>query len=171
VPISQCQVCDTDFYVKPSHQKLGWGKYCSKKCRSEAQLTGKTVTCSTCEKCTYKTQAQLKRSKSGKYFCTKSCKIIWRNKQFVAEKHPNWNGGTEIYRKLLINSGRQRTCTHCKCNDIRVLAAHHIDHNRKNNTLENLIWLCLNCHHLAHHDQEFETKLKEKLLTMVPVAQ
>lgn len=43
-------------------------------------------------------------------------------------------------------------CTLCKTEDKRVLATHHIDRNRLNNSVNNLAWLCHNCHFLVHHD-------------------
>jgi len=30
----------------------------------------------------------------------------------------------------------------------------HIDSNRKNNNLNNLIWLCMNCYYLVHNHYE-----------------
>ncbi|MBI4281264.1 HNH endonuclease [Candidatus Uhrbacteria bacterium] len=36
----------------------------------------------------------------------------------------------------------------------RVLLVHHIDENRKNNVLSNLVWLCRNCHFLVHKYNE-----------------
>ena len=38
-------------------------------------------------------------------------------------------------------------CSVCNYNeDVSILEVHHIDENRKNNKLENLIILCPNCH-------------------------
>jgi 5-methylcytosine-specific restriction endonuclease McrA len=45
-------------------------------------------------------------------------------------------------------------CKRCGTEDKRVLEAHHIDSNRKNNTIQNLVWLCRNCHHLVHNHKE-----------------
>jgi predicted HNH restriction endonuclease len=42
-------------------------------------------------------------------------------------------------------------CVLCKVSDKRILAVHHKDNNRKNNKVENLVWLCHNCHILVHH--------------------
>jgi hypothetical protein len=51
----------------------------------------------------------------------------------------------------------------CSTKDERVLAVHHIDHNRLNNKLDNLAWLCHNCHHLVHHDNVEKHRFLEKL--------
>lgn len=76
MPQVNCKICEKEFYIKPSHQIRGWGKYCSIKCRSNAQLLGKAVLCSTCNKEIYRSPKLLVRSKSGKFFCSKSCQTI-----------------------------------------------------------------------------------------------
>ncbi len=152
MPYVRCKICDKKFYTKPSYLKLGWGKYCSIKCKRIAQLKGKFVKCHTCGKKTWKAPKALKHSKSGNFFCCKSCQTIWRNQYYSGPKHPNWKGGEHRqYRKILLKNGKTPVCQICGLKDKRVLIAHHKDRNRKNQTIENLIWLCLNCHHLVHH--------------------
>ena len=149
--IVKCKICGKEFYVKPSHLKLGYGKYCSINCRSKGQLRGKFVKCYACGKKIWKAPKSLKRSRSGKFFCTKSCQTSWRNKYYSGSKHPNWKGGAfRSYRQLLINQKIPRICKICGIKDTRVLLAHHVDKNRRNNDKENLVWLCWNCHHLVH---------------------
>jgi len=41
------------------------------------------------------------------------------------------------------------------------LIVHHIDKNRNNNGIENLIWLCQNCHYLVHHYTDDRKRLSE----------
>ena len=159
-----CGVCGVDFYTKPSHQKLGWGKYCSSKCRSKAQQNGSVVKCLICNKSVYRSLKQLKKSKSGKYFCSKSCQTKWRNGYFIGEKHPNWIDGSSAYRRILKSYNIIPICIMCKISDERILNAHHLDHNRLNNSELNLIWLCLNCHFLVHHHKKVESDLKKILL-------
>jgi len=159
MPEIPCGVCGGIFYAKPSHQSLGWGKYCSVKCRSKAQLKGKTVECLTCHKQVYKSPAQIKHSRSGSFFCSKSCQAISRNSSYTSQDHPNWTTGITVYRDILLRSGVNQVCSCCNIDDIRVLVVHHLDHNRHNNLVSNLIWVCLNCHHLIHHDKEYERKL------------
>jgi predicted HNH restriction endonuclease len=45
-------------------------------------------------------------------------------------------------------------CKKCGNKDARVLEVHHLDKNRKNSNIENLIWLCANCHTLVHRYNE-----------------
>ena len=60
--------------------------------------------------------------------------------------------GIELVRRL------------CKTVDTRVLAVHHIDGNKKNNVVDNLAWLCNNCHHLVHH---YPDEFKKFMATIV----
>lgn len=165
MPKIPCKICNQIFYVKPSHQKLGWGKYCSTICRSKAQLNGINVICYICSKEIYRSKARQKKSLSGKYFCSKSCQTKWRNGYFIGDKHPNWSGGTSVYRHILKKNGKSPVCVKCGLNDERILSVHHLDHDRQNNNISNLVWICLNCHFLVHHDKEVE-----KDINMVTVA-
>ncbi len=152
MPQVKCQLCNHKFYAKPSWLKRGVGKYCSRKCKHNAQKTGKTVNCFICGKKVYKRKKALLHSKSGKFFCNKSCQTVWRNQEFRGSKHGNWKGGEHIkYREILLKRKIKPICKLCKCNDLRILCAHHLDKNKRNNVIENLIWVCHNCHYLIHN--------------------
>lgn len=151
MPQIKCRRCQKEFYAKPCWLKKGQGIFCSNHCRHESRKQGEVVACHLCGKQSYKQPKALQRSKSGKFFCGKSCQTIWRNSEYVREKHPNWKGGGASYRELLLKEGAPPICTLCQTTDNRVLAAHHIDEDRSHNTIENLAWLCHNCHHLVHH--------------------
>lgn len=150
MPQKHCQICNKTFYVKPSHLKLGYGKYCSMKCRREGQRKGKFVLCEVCGKETWKMPKAFRNSKSGKFFCSKSCQTKWRNEEFSGAKHPNWRGGEYTYYRVMKIHGIRPICAKCGLKDKRVLVIHHEDLNRKNNSPANLIWLCRNCHYLVH---------------------
>jgi len=150
MPQVKCKLCKKEFYVKPSHQLLGYGKYCSAKCHHESTKTGKFVECYICGVNTWKTPKALKNSKSNKFFCGKSCQTKWRNLEYSGENHHFWKGGENAYRGIILKSGVEQKCKMCGIKDERLLAVHHLDKNRKNNKIENLIWLCQNCHHLVH---------------------
>lgn len=160
MPKLNCKICKSLFYVKPSHVRMGWGKYCSTKCRSKSQLNGRSFKCHVCGKEVYRSIARIDQSKSGKFFCNKSCQTLWRNSFFVEDKHPNWTDGISIYKKLLKND-KVPKCFLCKLEDERVLIVHHKDHNRHNNGLFNLTWLCCNCHRLVHVDSDLDRKVRD----------
>lgn len=113
----------------------------------------------------YKSAADLKKSKSKKFFCSKLCQTIWRNSiVYIGSNHSNWKGGETTYRNILIRAKLPKICKRCKNNDERLLAVHHVDSNRKNNNLKNLTWLCYNCHHLIHRDIKERQKFMEILV-------
>ncbi len=158
----KCEVCSVTFHSKPSHVKMGWGRFCSNNCHYLSMRNGKMVSCDECGSKTYKNITKLTHSKSGKFFCTKSCQTKWRNKFFSGNKHSNWIEGRSTYRKVLSDSGAEKICNRCTIHDHRVMVAHHIDHNRKNYDVKNLMWLCRNCHFLIHYDKLEEQKMLKK---------
>jgi hypothetical protein len=135
--------------------------YCSAACSYKGRRKGKVVHCHTCNAEVYKIQKALKQSKSGKFFCSKSCQAKWRNQEFIGSKHSNWKTGRSAYRSVLGRNGVPKICTLCATNDGRVLAVHHIDRDRLNNELSNLAWLCHNCHFLVHHDNVEKQRFEE----------
>lgn len=148
---ASCLQCGAVFYVKPSHARRGWGKYCSAKCLHASMRTGSYVKCVTCGKEVYRTKKHHKRSKSGNFFCGKSCFAVWKNSNVLrGERHGNWKGGENTYRDVVRRAGIVPKCSDCGISDTRVLVVHHIDRNRKNNLLSNLKWLCRNCHYIEH---------------------
>jgi len=151
MPNKKCKICGREFYIKPFHAKKGWGKYCSIKCRSKAQFKGKWVECNNCGKKIYRTPRDFRKSKSKKFFCSVSCHCSWENKNVrCGVNAPNWIVGENAYRTLLRRTGVKEACRRCGNSDKRVLAVHHKDGNRKNNKIDNLEWLCRNCHCIVH---------------------
>lgn len=146
-----CRTCGETFLAKPSHIKNGFAKYCSVMCSHESARTGVWVLCSGCGKKVYRTPKYINQSKSKKYFCSKSCQTVWRNKVFSGERHANWKHGNASYRSIMTRAGREQQCELCHMTDTRVIEVHHKDRNRLNNDLVNLAWLCRNCHFLVHH--------------------
>ncbi|KKU93643.1 MAG: hypothetical protein UY53_C0004G0077 [Parcubacteria group bacterium GW2011_GWA2_50_10] len=169
MPRVECKICGKDFYAKPNWLRRGWGKYCSRECKHKGQKNGRFAKCFICQKEVYKTRKELRVSQSKKYFCSKRCQTIWRNSiVYVGENHWNWKGGEHIeYRDRLRGSGIKEWCRVCGTSDKRILCAHHLDRNRRNNALENLIWLCHNCHYLVHH---YGTAIPQRDKNMVDVA-
>jgi len=65
----------------------------------------------------------------------------------------------EIRRAVEVESGH--SCAIKGCNEHTYLEIHHIDHNRENNTLDNLILLCDKHHKMAHANVIDRKALKE----------
>ncbi len=152
MPVVRCEKCGKEFKKKASQILYYKKHFCSAYCSYEGRKKGKVVQCHVCGIETYKIQKALKNSKSGYFFCSKSCQAKWRNQEFIGAKHSNWKTGRSAYRSVLTRNKIAKICTLCKTEDERVLAVHHIDRDRLNNDLTNLAWLCHNCHFLVHHD-------------------
>ncbi len=103
--IVKCEQCAKDFYTRPAHIRAGWGRFCSMKCKSLVAQKRITVSCAVCQKSLVKKASVIAKSKSGKFFCDKSCQAVWRNKEFAGEKHTQWQGGFSRYRKMLLETG------------------------------------------------------------------
>jgi hypothetical protein len=158
MPLVPCKKCENSFYAKPSALEKGYGKYCSARCQYLFQKTGIELPCDVCGLRTYKQQKDLVRSKSKKFFCSKSCQTHWRNQLYIGERHKNFTTGESSYRAVMNRARIPKMCSLCKTTDSRLLAVHHIDKNRKNNKPENLTWLCHNCHFLVHHYESERVK-------------
>jgi len=144
-----CGRCSKIFYIKPSHKKLGEGKYCSRTCSDIGRRKGKVVECGKCGTQFYATQKQWNLSKSKLNFCRQLCYLSFQ----TGQNHPRWKYGENAYLPLM-KKNREQTCKRCGVRNKRVLVVHHVDKNRKNNVLSNLVWLCRNCHHLVHKYRE-----------------
>jgi hypothetical protein len=57
------------------------------------------------------------------------------------------------YYNILKSIRKQNFIICQKCNHLKGIEVHHIDKNRNNNTLNNLIILCKLCHYKEHHSQ------------------
>lgn len=150
----RCKVCTKMFYAGRWQIKEGWGIYCSIGCKGESQKKGRITRCFTCGSDIWRGPGELRKSKSEKFFCSKSCQTVWRNKYYSGPNHPFWKGGINTYRNLLLSTKKKVECVVCKENDARVLQVHHKDGNHRNNSLDNLVWLCVNCHRLVHLHNE-----------------
>ena len=105
--------------------------------------------CANCDRIVFRQNYQLLRSKSGRAFCSKSCSTSYNNRFKSGKSHPNWNDGISLYRTKAIKA-YGALCAACNYNNENVLIVHHIDENRKNNAIENLIVLCPT-HHVEIH--------------------
>lgn len=90
------------------------------------------------------------------------------------EHHWNWQGGkTEVkypaeFNRVLRNQIRERdnqTCQICKCQDSEMdLDVHHIDSNKGNNQMNNLVALCRKCHIKLHMEENALLEVELEIL-------
>lgn len=162
---NKCKYCGKDFLVRK-----GWANkqfYCSRECSSLAHQKRITVNCTYCNKPFEKVQSKLNNSRSGLYFCCREHKDLAQRLDFgckeIMPDHYGTITGISSYRKLAFYA-QDHKCAVCGwCEDERVLEVHHIDEDRSNNDINNLIILCPICHrYLTLHLytlEELRTKL------------
>lgn len=148
--IVQCSVCGQNFEkeIKKVNESLknGWKFYCSDECRKHKN--SKLCKCAYCGKEIWKTMSEINNSKSGNVFCSRSCATSLNNSLYkTKENHPNYiNGSGFRYREDAFKVYEHK-CLVCGWDeDERILEAHHIDENHRNNDIHNLCLLCPICH-------------------------
>jgi len=97
----KCYHCGKTYYrTKHSVQRVSnlvkykAVKYCSKKCQLSSLSTSITCVCDNCGKTINKTPSQIKKSKSGKHFCSRSCAATYNN---VHKKHGTRKSKLEVW--------------------------------------------------------------------------
>lgn len=160
-----CEICKKKFKRKRSQILLAKKHYCSVICQTIGRRKGKIIECYICGRKVYKKNRDINNSKNNKYFCGVRCSNKWFGSINRGNNHSNWINGKSSYKDILKREGKLRICSFCGESDARVLAVHHIDQNRNNNSITNLSWLCHNCHFLIHNysDEliEFDNKLNK----------
>jgi len=153
-----CNIHNIDFYGKGdwfAHGEDIRGN--CPKCIEEYKLAKKQnnyveLTCAYCGKKFTRLKSRLV-SKSGLYFCCRECKDLAQriesgdNFKVIRPNHYSQDiGSIYNYRKLAF-SKYPKECAICHFSeDTDLLEVHHIDENRQNNNLDNLIILCPLCH-------------------------
>lgn len=123
----------------------GWKIYCSVKCKVDSSKTG---TFSKCAKCNKKIWVQ-KADRKSRNYCSRSCSISQTNRLRTGDKHPNYIHGRAVdYRSQAFETYGKK-CACCGYDrHAKLLEVHHIDGNRRNWKMKNLIVLCT-WHHAA----------------------
>ena len=104
------------------------------------------VNCAHCNTELERMPSQIKKSKSGTFFCNKSCSASFNNKGV----RRNYTDGSGSYRIRAIREFGA-ICNRCEYKEYeKVLQVHHKDHNRNNNETCNLEVLCPTCHSVEH---------------------
>lgn len=81
----KCEVCGSVFHRKAKDIKhaiknnYNYFRFCSRKCNGTSQKDRVTISCSNCNLQFEKIKSQIKKSKSGNCFCSKSCAAQYNN--------------------------------------------------------------------------------------------
>jgi len=107
-------------------------------------MVGRTLVskkCLTCDNLIYTNPARLKIRK----YCSPKCRRVESPK--TDKNHNVFKSGIGIYRRWALNYYGEKCI---KCESIEKIQVHHIDEDRENNDLSNLMVLCVSCHKKEH---------------------
>lgn len=159
-----CKNCGKEFKRRKSHEY----QYCSMECKAEGQK-GITLIDYKCEICGDIFQRKKNKSWKNIRFCSAKCQGEFM-KTRVGELSPGWKGGLSYepygneFNEKLKEQIRKRdnyTCQECDAiqEDLEYkLSVHHIDYDKTNNDLNNLISLCKSCHAKTNFSRNDWTK-------------
>lgn len=132
--------------------------------------------CEYCGKEFRRAKSKLEKSKSGLYFCCREHKDMAQrlgsgNKFDTMRPDHYGQGGIagRDYRSMAF-AAYDHKCAICGYDgdgDIGCLDVHHIDSNRENNILENLIIVCPNCHRKLTQNKYKISEDKKSLIKIV----
>lgn len=106
-------------------------------------VTKEKFTCAYCGKEIFRVPSQVKKNKSGHFYCSLDCGNKHKNQ--IRKDSGEWDNSLN-YRKKALDAYSHK-CLVCGWEeDPRILEVHHIDEDRENNRVENLCILCPNCH-------------------------
>jgi predicted RNA-binding Zn-ribbon protein involved in translation (DUF1610 family) len=151
-----CDCCGVE-YKKQARLSVGskYEHYCSVSCGNKDNINNTHIEfcCANCGIVFFRTKSKLKNSKHNIYFCSRACKD--KGQSYITEIQPaHYNTGTgkSSYRSKALNN-LPNVCAVCEYDNVDALEVHHIDKDRQNNSLSNLLVLCANCHTLIHKNK------------------
>lgn len=166
--IKTCLTCNKKFDLYPSSNKR---KYCSRKCYLKIKIKPKFLLKTLCVFCNEEfSYFSLKNSdQNSKYKACNNCK----NKKRTGKYNPNWRGGlshkpySRAFNNELKDYVKERDnhkCVICGHDGFwEGLNVHHIDYDKNNNDMNNLITLCNTCHSKTNFNRKFWVKYFNEL--------
>lgn len=120
---------------------------------------------------------------SKNHFCSKECHNKYREENSIPENHWNWQGGIskrkhpKEFNNRLRKFVRERDnycCQECGIPENgKKHHVHHIDYDKNNNRVNNLITLCISCHMKTNHNrdcwQDYFVNMMNKIIKEVDV--
>lgn len=153
-----CLQCGEVFEAQLTEVRRGYAKFCGRSCagiyngKEKRRRLQIERTCEVCNNKFIVLPHQLKNRPCRT--CSKSCAAVLKG----GENPPNYQHGGYTaggYRELAL-SNREPKCERCGWDlDIRGIVVHHIDRDRKNNSLDNLEVLCCSCHRVEHWEDTY----------------
>ena len=158
-----CGYCKKEF-LRANCRKIKTKPFCTKKCADSSRSTLIDVDCAYCKGEIKIRSKLLLKSKSGLAFCDRKCKDLAQRINSGIPISPEIYGtGIQFKQNLEKSKGSCSSCGKCQKYTLNI---HHIDGDRSNNNLNNLIVLCSNCHCKRHLELiDGEWKYNSKVLT------
>lgn len=152
--LTHCRYCKNPFDAPIKELNRGNARFCSISCARKNRPAKKqepNFTCAQCGQEFYRPTSSQKNSRSGLFFCSRSCKDRAQRLDGIKDVQPShYKDGSRSYRVRAIRSFGA-ICNRCGYAKIEsVLEVHHKDRNRSNNELSNLEVLCPTCHTEEH---------------------
>ena len=134
-----CLQCRKEFFA-PIKAKA---KCCSRECNGLSKRTRVVISCFKCHKDFERDPSKVRENN----YCSRACKEL--DQQIGGPLAlPHYKSGEYEYRSRALRLYGE-ICRRCSFDeDVRMLDVHHIDGNRKNGAIENLVVLCVWCHAL-----------------------
>lgn len=140
----ECLHCGKHFFVYPCRIRRGTGKYCSTSCG----VTHRNLTDNPSRK--PETRAKIREhhaNVSGEN--NPMYGVRGRAAPGYIDGRNNFVG--ETYRRIMAANGLIERCELCGSVDMGRLHIHHKNRNRKDNRIENLMCVCIDCHNNILH--------------------
>lgn len=149
----QCEHCDDDFNASLKEHKRGNARFCSLSCSSRRSRTVKenNHTCHKCKKDFYRKESKRANSRSGYFFCSRVCKEAAQKEDMVACPSHYMTGRTHKTYRVKAFRELPPSCIDCGYDKHKdILHVHHLDGDRSNNDIANLVIVCPTCHVERH---------------------
>jgi len=155
-----CKNCDKQFFrVK---RKVIEKNFCCRLCSEEHKKNSDIfeTQCAFCKSSIKRKNSRKRNSKSGLYFCSRDCKDnaqryhnSLRIKEFESIMPNHYGTGEYRYRKKAFDNAKVIKCNFCDYSNEKILQVHHIDEDRENNELSNLMIVCPTHHCEIHYGE------------------
>ena len=147
-----CEFCGKEFIRRKTETRGKSKRFCSILCSAQTRVVEKIIlNCYNCGIEIRRKKSDLKKSKHGFYFCSRSCKEESQSLHgdCLAIRPSHYKDGSTVYRKWVMDI-IEKGCTICDEKNKYQIAVHHVDMDRSNNDMSNLEVVCHRCHCVRH---------------------
>lgn len=158
----QCAHCGAKF-LKPSRFcEEGKPAFCSRACASTYRRKRVTVFCALCGKSKEIPESRYTTSKNKIFFCSRACKDKGQKLEsdLTSILPGHYGTGRTTYRARCFSRHKHKCCV---CGESLIVEVHHLDRDRNNININNLVPLCPTHHAYMHsvHKELIEDKVLE----------